>query len=113
MTAIAMSQWESKKTDETRLVESTVRKGGFLQVDAYRYNSAVIRVRVIDERFHGLSVEQRDAMVEPFLAQLPESTQGDIVTLMTFAPDEVNEGSSRLRERLLNLEFEDPSRTGL
>jgi len=109
MTASAIAVWEAKKTDETREVEAAVRKGGFAQVDAYRYNSASIRLRVIDPRFQGLPIEKRDAMVEPYLAALPEGTQGDLVALMTFSPEEIAEESGKLRERLLNGEFEDPS----
>lgn len=109
MTTSAIDAWESKKPDETREAEEMIRKGGFAQVDAYRYNPASIRVRVIDDRFRGLPMEQRDALVETHLARLPEHIQADIVTLMTFSPDEVAENSGKLRERLLNQEFEDPS----
>ena len=47
--------WERKRTDETRQVEEVLRQAGFQQADAYRYNSASIRVRVIDPRFEGRS----------------------------------------------------------
>ena len=101
--------WESKRTDETRQVEDVLRKAGFATVDAYRYNSASIRVRVIDPRFEGLPHEQRDAMVEPHLEQLPERTQADIMNLFTFAPSELQQAPKTFREFLLNTEFEDPS----
>jgi hypothetical protein len=79
-------------------------------VDAYRYNSASIRVRVIDSRFKDLTLEKRDAMVEPYLAQLPETTQADIMNLFTFAPSDLTEHTPKtMKERLLNYEFEDPS----
>jgi hypothetical protein len=81
-------------------------------VDAYRYNSASIRVRVIDRRFEGRSIADRDAMVEPHLEQLPERPQADIMNLFTFAPSEIEatpETPGTLREFLLNMEFEDPS----
>jgi acid stress-induced BolA-like protein IbaG/YrbA len=103
------SAWESKRTAETRKVEDVLRNAGLQRVDAYRYNSASIRVRVVDERFEGVSREKRDEMVEPHLAALPESTQADIVTLLTFAPSEVEPGAKALKESLLNLEFDDPS----
>ena len=48
MIATAVFPWETKRTDETRLVEAELVKARFEQVDAYRYNSASIRVRVID-----------------------------------------------------------------
>ena len=53
-------RWEAKRTDETRHVEEILRNAGFDQVDAYRYNSASIRVRVIDRRFERLSAEKRE-----------------------------------------------------
>src|ERR1700680_5155680 len=100
--------WEAKRTDETRQLEDVLRKAGFATVDAYRYNSASIRVRVIDPRFEGLPHEQRDAMVEPHLEQLPERTQADIMNLFTFAPSELQLAPKTFREFLLNTEFEDP-----
>jgi hypothetical protein len=109
MTNTTVLPWEAKRTDETRLVEETLRRGGFATVDAYRYNSASIRLRVIDPRFEGLPIEKRDAMVEPYLDSLPERTQSDIMTLFTFAPSELKESPKAVRERLLNMEFESPS----
>ena len=109
MTNTSTSHWEAKRTDETRHVEDVLRGAGFEQVDAYRYNSASIRVRVIDPRFEGLSSEKRDAMVEPILDQLPETTQADIMSLFTFAPSELQQSPKSFREFLLNTEFDDPS----
>jgi hypothetical protein len=91
------------------MVEDVLRKAGFDQVDAYRYNSASIRIRVIDQRFEGLSPDQRDAMVEPQLEQLPERTQADIMTLFTFAPSELQQTPKTFREFMKNSEFDDPS----
>jgi hypothetical protein len=101
--------WETKRTDETRQVEEVLRKAGFARVDAYRYNAASIRLRVIDPRFEGLAHEKRDAMVDPHLEQLPERTQADIMTLFTFAPSELQHTPKTSREFLLNTEFEEPS----
>jgi len=101
--------WEDKRTDETRMVEEVLKKAGLEKVDAYRYNSASIRVRVIDRRFEGMPREQRDRMVEPHLEKLPERTQADIVTLFTFAPSELKQAPKTLREFVLNTEFDFPS----
>ena len=109
MTHTAASRWADKRTDETRMVEDVLRNAGFEKVDAYRYNSASIRVRVIDPRFEGLSPEERDAMVEPHLKQLPERTQADIMSLFTFAPSELQKTPKTFREFLMNTEFDDPS----
>ena len=85
-------RWEAKRTDETRQVEKVLRKAGFDQVDAYRYNSASIRVRVIDRRFEGLSAEKRDAMVEPHLERLPERDPGGHHRASSlFAPSELEQ----------------------
>lgn len=101
--------WEAKRTVDTRQVEEALRKAGFEQVDAYRYNSASIRVRVVDSRFDGLSPEKRDEMVEPYLAKLPERIQADITTLFTFAPSELQQAPNTFREYLMNAEFDNPS----
>lgn len=109
MTNSSASPWEAKRTDETRRVEEVLQQAGLEKVNAYRYNSASIRVRVIDSRFEGLPPEQRDAMVEPHLERLPERTQADIISLFTFAPSELQQTPKTLREFLLNMEFEQPS----
>ena|SRR5437868_3721321 len=109
MTNTTASRWEAKRTDETRQVEDALRKAGFEKVDAYRYNSASIRVRVVDPRFEELPPEKRDAMVEPHLEQLPERTQADIMNLFTFAPSELQQTPKAFREFLSNTEFDDPS----
>lgn len=108
MTTATTPPWEARRTSETRMVEELLGKH-FKQVDSYRYNSASIRVRVIDPRFEGLSREKRDAMVEQHLDALPPETQRDIVTLFTFAPSELERTPATFREYILNSEFDDPS----
>jgi hypothetical protein len=101
------ARWEAMRTDESRRVEQILRQE-FPKTDAYRYNSASIRVRVIDPRFEGLPMEKRDALVEPLLEQLPEEIQADIMNLITLSPgEETSKKFNRLS--LVNLEFEDPS----
>jgi hypothetical protein len=109
MTNTSASTWEGKRTEETRVVENVLRAAGFSRADAYRYNSASIRVRVIDPRFEGLAVEDRDALVEPHLDQLPDCTQADITNLFSFAPSEIEQPPGSARAQLMNLEFEEPS----
>ncbi len=106
---VATTSWETKRTDETHDVEQALRGAGFDRVDAYRYNSASIRVRVIDARFEGIPPEKRDAMVEPHIGKLPPRTQADIVTLFTFAPSDLEQKPETLGHRFLNSEFETPS----
>ena len=109
MTRTTTPTWEKKRTDETRLVETVLREAGFGKVDAYRYNSAAIRVRVIDPRFEGLSDAKRDALVEKHLKTLPERTQADIISLFTFAPSELDPKSKFIQALLMNEEFTHPS----
>jgi hypothetical protein len=85
MTHATAGSWQAKRTAETRMVEDVLKDAGFESADAYRYNSASIRVRVIDSRFERLAGEKRDAMVEPLLEKLPERTQADIISLWSFA----------------------------
>jgi stress-induced morphogen len=105
MTNKTLSRWKRMRTDETRMVEEVLRKT-FPKTDAYRYNPASIRVRIVDPRFEGKSTEERDALVEPLLAQLPEQIQADIMNLITLYPDET---SQSLKAVMANTEFEDPS----
>ncbi len=104
MSQATQPRWKAMQTDETRRVEAILR-AKFPRSDAYRFNSASIRVRVIDEAFAGKSSEERDAMVEKLLPQLPESIQADIMNLATFIPAEV----TGPHQSLWNMEFEDPS----
>jgi len=109
MTTIQMARWKEMRTDESRMVENRLRNDGFDQVDAYRYNSASLRVRIVDKRFESVSRDERDEIVEPFIEKLPPSTQSDIVALVLLAPSEISQGGPALRELMLNAEFEDPS----
>lgn len=109
MTNTSTPVWEKMRTDETRHVEEALMEAGFERVDAYRYNPASIRVRVVDPRFEGLSQEQRDAMVESHLEKFPERTQADIITLLTLAPSELGQVPANFKQYLRSAEFDDPS----
>jgi hypothetical protein len=108
MTTTTTPPWEAKRTAETRMVEDRLRPH-FEHVAAYRYNSASIRIRVIDSRFEGMPREKRDALVEEQLDRLPPETQRDIVTLFTFAPLELARTATTFREFMQNREFDNPS----
>lgn len=99
-------RWHAMRDARSRRIENVLRSADFLGTDAYRYNSASIRVRVIDDRFIGLAPEQRDALVESHLRQLPQDIQEDIMNLLTITQDEAEHMS---RYWLRNREFEDPS----
>lgn len=102
-------KWESKRTDESRMVENTLSKAGFHRVDAYRYNTASLRIRIVDPRFEGIDREQRDAIVESYIEDLPPETQADIVNLVLLSPSELNAPKPTFRDFMLNSEFDDPS----
>src|SRR5271170_1499132 len=98
----APKEWRRMRTDETRELERLLRRR-FPRTDAYRYNSASIRIRVIDDRFKGKSRTLRDSMVEPLLDKLDPATQADITNLLTITKEEMGTLS---RGYLRNLEFE-------
>ena len=97
--------WESMKDDDSRRIETLLREAGFERVDAYRFNSASVRVRVIDPRFEEMPVPEREDMVFPVIERLPERIREDILLLLTMAPSELK---GRNRHLLVNLEFESP-----
>jgi hypothetical protein len=76
-------------------------------VDVYRYNPASIRVRVIDPDFAGKSLTARDTPVWELLEKtLPEESLAEINLLLLLTPREA-------KKSLMNLEFEDPTPSGL
>ncbi len=81
------------------------------KVEAYRYNSASLRVRVVSEQFIGKSRVEREAIVQPLIEKLPDEIQTDIVMLLLLTPDEHARRTERLD--LLDIEFDDPSRSNL
>jgi hypothetical protein len=99
-----MAAWEEKKTPETRKIEALFRTE-FPQTDAYRFNSASIRVRVIDDRFEEKSIAEREALVSPLLEKLPKRTRDDVLLLLTLAPSEQRTFNN---QTLMNIEFEQP-----
>jgi stress-induced morphogen len=108
MTSGTTKPWETKRTGETKKIEELLGQH-FKQADSYRYNSASIRIRVIDPQFEGMPREKRDQMVEQYLDTLPPETQRDIVTLFTFSPSELMQTPTTFREYMLNTEFDAPS----
>lgn len=106
---VGTTKWESKRTAESRMVETKLLEAGFQRVDAYRYNSASLRVRIVDERFEGVDREGRDAMVETYIDSLPPNMQADIVNLVLVTPSELAAPAHNFRGFMLNTEFDNPS----
>jgi stress-induced morphogen len=96
-----------KKTPETKRIERLLSDRfadhpADYPPEAYRYNPASIRVRVVDESFRGKSRPEREAMVLPLLQKLGEEVRADITVLLLLSPEEVNQS-------MMNLEFEEPT----
>ena|SRR5436305_11252906 len=70
-------------------------------IEAYRHGRYVVRIRVIDDRFRGLTKSERHRKVWPYLHDLPEDVLSDVSTLLLLTPDE-KAGS------LASTEFDDP-----
>ena len=71
-------------------------------VDVYRYNSASIRIRIVDPGFADLDLVERDDAIWRILKALPDQVRSEITLLLLLAPGE--------REKsLMNREFEDPT----
>ena len=104
---VVKPRWHRKQTPETkRIVELLEPAFPNHPPDyppaAYRFNSAPIRVRIVDESFRAKSCAERDEMVAPLLEQLPEETYTDIMILLLLTPEEVDES-------LMNMDFENPA----
>lgn len=106
-------RWEAMRTDETRALEQTLLAAGFARVDAYRYNSATIRVRVIDERFAKMPHKERHDFIDSALETLPEETQLDVFILLLLTPAEAtmpsNAGPREARSWSTQFEFDFPT----
>jgi stress-induced morphogen len=87
--------------EDIALIESLLRRQ-FEDATVRRTNSLMLRVRIIDKRFRGLSKVARHEMVEPLIDQLPTELQEEIYFVVLLTPDEVA-GSS------MNEEFENPT----
>ncbi|MDD4889342.1 MAG: hypothetical protein PHU85_05380 [Phycisphaerae bacterium] len=100
-----MTRLNARATEDTRLIEKVLGKE-FAHVSAYRYNPAVIRIRIVDPRFAGKDLAEREQMVEPLLCQLPEAVYCDITLLLTLAPGEEDDSFA-------NYEFEHAAKSSV
>ena len=72
------------------------------EAEARRYNSASIRVRVIDPRFETIGRADRDKELWVMFEALPDEAVADLTMLALLAPSEISTS-------LANREFEQPS----
>ena len=75
-------------------------------VNAYRQNSASVRVRVIDPDFNGMDRVDRDTLIRTYLVAMPEDVRSEISMLVLVTPKET-------KTSLANQEFEHPTRSRL
>ena len=108
-----MSSTLKRRDDATHQVETEISKAiDGAATEAYRlqYAWASVRVRVISEKFAGLSRVEREGLVDPILRRLPDDVQRDVIMLLLLTPAE---HASRVeRTDLLDVEFDDPVRAG-
>jgi hypothetical protein len=72
------------------------------KIKVYRYNSASVRIRIIDPDFARRSIPDRENAVWDLLDTLPEEVRSEITVLLPLTPDES-------KSSLLSLEFDDPT----
>jgi hypothetical protein len=85
-----------------RLVAGYASQHPDAKVDVKRYNSASVRVRVIDPDFAGTSRTDRDTQIWAVLDSLPDDTLAEISLLLLLTPQET-------RKSMMNVEFENPT----
>lgn len=77
------------------------------EASVYRQNPGAVRVRIIDDRFAGMSRARRHDDVWQFLSdRVDEDAMSEISTLLLLP-------TAELRSSLANLEFDDPLPTKL
>ena len=75
-------------------------------IEAYRYNPASIRIRIIDPAFKGLGLLAREEKVWPIIEGLPDDVKADISVLLLIPPEE-------RKTSLMSEEFDDPAASHL
>lgn len=97
----------SKKSDKSvqRILKTLVEDYGSqhpsAKVEVYRYNSASIRIRIIDPDFKGGDRVDREQAVWPIIETLPEDDREQIMVLLLITPKEK-------KTSLMSLEFDNP-----
>jgi hypothetical protein len=71
------------------------------RIDAYRQNSASIRLRIIDPEFETIDRVRREELIWDILGGLPEGIQSQITLVLLLSPKEASLS-------LANFEFENP-----
>lgn len=103
-----MSKSDKVTNAQTREVEKFLQECGFAEVECYQRSGYeyLLRVRVTDKQFQGMSRLERMDLVEKELVRLPDDLQASITMLVVVTPAE-------RKTSLLSLEFDDPLRAML
>jgi stress-induced morphogen len=98
----------SRRPDESvqRILKTLIDQYGsqhpYAEVEAYRTNSASIRIRITDRDFHGQNRVEREETVWPIIETLPEDDREHILVLLLITPEEK-------KTSLMSLEFDNPT----
>ena len=87
---------------KTILVEKYESHHPQARIDVKRYNSACVRVRIIDPDFQGQSLADRDDAVWDVVDKLPQEVVSEVSLLVLLTPKESKTSS-------LNIEFDHPT----
>ena len=90
------------KQIERALAEGYLPNHPEASLTVYRYNSASIRVRVIDPDFEGRDLVDRETEILPIIRKLPDDLQDQITMLFLVTPRESKRSS-------LSAEFDHPA----
>ena len=83
------------------LREEYLRRHPNAKIDGYRRGRWIVRLRVIDPDFRGVSMTDRDKEIWEILSPLPDDVVGDIHLLVLLTPDEAKTSP-------MNYDFEHP-----
>ncbi|MBI1345940.1 hypothetical protein GC163_06590 [bacterium] len=100
---MSIGQIHHQITAESELVRQTLAEH-FERVEAYQYQPLAIRVRLIDEQFRLIPKLDRIDLVEPWIDQLPDPIQRQVLFVLCMADGEETQSDYHW----LNREFEDP-----
>jgi hypothetical protein len=106
----AVSAWDCRRNHTTREIERLLLDSGFEKADAYQYNPASIRLRVVDSRFHRMPGWERVLLVKSVTNKLPGWLRESLrlpVLLSTVEYQKIKEIDCA--EVMRNYEFEFPS----
>jgi len=107
MASIVRGQQDPAVTKLQQVLQEYESANPGATVTLYRQNSGSIRVRILDERFSGLSKGQRHDQAWKFIAdRIGDEDIQEISVLLLLTPGEQ-------RSSLMNLEFDDPVRSSI